>query len=48
VRPVLVCEVRFTEWTSEGLVRHPVYLGLRMDRRPRDVRAERPAPRPRS
>ena len=48
VRPALVCEVRFTEWTSEGLVRHPVYLGLRMDRRPRDVRAERPAPRPRS
>src|SRR5437870_184997 len=41
VRPVLVCEVRFSEWTSEGLVRHPVYLGLRSDRRPREVRAER-------
>src|SRR5216110_1279452 len=41
VRPVLVCEVRFSEWTSEGLVRHPVYLGLRADRRPREVRAER-------
>jgi bifunctional non-homologous end joining protein LigD len=41
VEPRLVCEVRFTEWTSEGLVRHPVYLGLRADRRARDVRAER-------
>src|SRR5947208_712680 len=41
VRPVLVCEVRFSEWTGEGLVRHPVYLGLRSDRRPREVRAER-------
>ena len=41
VRPVLVCEVRFSEWTSEGLVRHPVYLGLRTDRRPREVRVER-------
>jgi len=43
VKPELVCEVRFAEWTSEGLVRHPVYLGLRSDRRPRDVRRERPA-----
>src|SRR5437879_9966496 len=43
VRPALVCEVRFAEWTSEGLVRHPVYLGLRTDRRPRDVRAEHAA-----
>jgi bifunctional non-homologous end joining protein LigD len=43
VEPRLVCEVRFTEWTSEGLVRHPVYLGLRADRRARDVRAERVA-----
>src|SRR5207247_1970271 len=43
VRPALVCEVRFTEWTSERLVRHPVYLGLRTDRRPRDVRAEHAA-----
>ncbi|HYY06109.1 MAG TPA: non-homologous end-joining DNA ligase [Candidatus Limnocylindria bacterium] len=43
VRPELVCEVRFSEWTSEGLVRHPVYLGLRADRRAREVCAERPA-----
>lgn len=29
VRPVLIAEVKFTEWTFDGLLRHPVYLGLR-------------------
>jgi bifunctional non-homologous end joining protein LigD len=42
VRPALVCEVRFTEWTTEGLLRHPVYLGLRPDRLPTEVRREDP------
>ncbi len=32
VKPVLVCEVAFSEWTGEGLMRHPVYLGLREDK----------------
>ena len=27
VKPELLAEVRFTEWTSEGLLRQPVYLG---------------------
>ena len=27
--PKLVSEVKFTEWTSEGEMRHPVFLGLR-------------------
>jgi bifunctional non-homologous end joining protein LigD len=40
VRPELVTEVRFTEWTSDGLLRHPVYLGLRDDKAARDVRRE--------
>jgi len=40
VRPELVCEVRFTEWTADGAVRHPVFLGLRDDKRARDVRRE--------
>ena len=40
VRPELVCEVRFTEWTADGLLRHPVYLGLHSDRRPEDVGRE--------
>ncbi|HSC28836.1 MAG TPA: DNA ligase D [Vicinamibacterales bacterium] len=32
VRPELVAQVRFTEWTDEGKLRHPVYLGLRDDK----------------
>jgi DNA ligase D-like protein (predicted ligase) len=28
VRPRLVCTVRFTEWTDDGRLRHPVFLGL--------------------
>ena len=37
VEPELVAEVEFTEWTSAGAPRAPVYLGLRDDRDPRDV-----------
>jgi bifunctional non-homologous end joining protein LigD len=40
VRPDLVAEVKFTEWTSDGYLRHPVYLGLRDDIRPETVRRE--------
>ena len=37
VHPVLVCEVSFTEWTDEKIMRHPVFLGLREDKDPRSV-----------
>ena len=37
VKPALVAEVKFTEWTSSGEMRHPVYLGLREDKRAADV-----------
>jgi bifunctional non-homologous end joining protein LigD len=40
VRPDLVAQVRFTEWTADGKLRHPVYLGLRDDKRPEEVRRE--------
>lgn len=43
VEPKLVAEVRFGEWTHEGLVRHPVFLGLREDKAAGEVVAERPA-----
>jgi bifunctional non-homologous end joining protein LigD len=43
VRPELVCEAAFTEWTRDGRLRHPRFLGLRRDKRPRDVVRERPA-----
>ena len=42
VEPDLVVEIRFTEWTNEGLLRHPVYLGTRTDKKARDVRREEP------
>ncbi len=32
VTPELVCEVRYTEWTEEGLLRQPVFLRLRDDK----------------
>jgi bifunctional non-homologous end joining protein LigD len=38
--PVLVCQVRFTEWTTDGGLRHPVFLGLRDDKRPNEVHRE--------
>src|SRR6185503_3586107 len=38
--PRLVAQIKFTEWTADGKLRHPVYLGLRDDKNPRDVRRE--------
>ena len=37
VRPELVAQVRFTEWTDDNKLRHPVYLGLRDDKEPLTV-----------
>ena len=42
VRPVLVAEVRFTEWTFDGLLRNPVYLRLRDDKPAAGVRLRQP------
>jgi bifunctional non-homologous end joining protein LigD len=42
VSPELVADVRFSEWTKEGLMRQPVFLGLREDLAPGDVTKERP------
>jgi bifunctional non-homologous end joining protein LigD len=36
VEPVYVCEVRFREWTPDGLLRHAAYLRARSDKRPQD------------
>lgn len=37
VKPHLVGEVKFTEWTDKGEMRHPAFIGLREDKRPEDV-----------
>jgi bifunctional non-homologous end joining protein LigD len=40
VEPGLVCEVRYREWTRDGCLRHPVFLGLRPDKKLEDCTAE--------
>jgi bifunctional non-homologous end joining protein LigD len=45
VKPKLVAEVKFTEWTSAGEMRHPVFLGLREDKQADRVVLEKPTPR---
>ncbi len=42
VRPQLVAQVKFAEWTHDGQLRAPVYLGLRSDKKARDVVREEP------
>lgn len=42
VDPTLVCEIRFTEWTKDGGLRHPAFLGLRPDKSPKECRREEP------
>jgi bifunctional non-homologous end joining protein LigD len=42
VRPELVAEVEFTEWTSDGMLRHPSFQGLREDKPAGQVVRERP------
>lgn len=40
VKPVLVAQVKFSEWTRDGKLRQPVFLGLREDKEARAVRRE--------
>ena len=42
VKPKLVVEVKFSEWTRDGVMRQPVFLGLRDDVEPGEVRRELP------
>ena len=38
IRPELVAQIAFGEWTGDGRLRQPVYLGLRRDKKPRECR----------
>ncbi|HWL54914.1 MAG TPA: non-homologous end-joining DNA ligase [Chthoniobacteraceae bacterium] len=40
IAPRLIAQIRFTEWTHDGRLRHPVYLGLRDDKEPERVTRE--------
>ena len=42
IDPKLVGQFAFSEWTRDGRLRHPRYLGLRDDKRPEEVVRERP------
>jgi bifunctional non-homologous end joining protein LigD len=44
VRPELVCEVEFVEWTHDGRLRAPSFQGLREDKSAREVHREEPLP----
>lgn len=40
LQPELICEVRFSEWTQTGNLRHPSYKGLRFDKTPTEIDKE--------
>ncbi len=42
IKPQLLCEVSFTEWTADGHIRHPSFQGLREDKEATDVTMEKP------
>lgn len=45
VEPELVCNVKYTEITDDGSIRHPVFQGLRIDKPAKDVELEQPVKR---
>jgi bifunctional non-homologous end joining protein LigD len=47
VKPSLVGEVAFSEWTGDAKIRHPSFQGLRRDKKPADVKKETAADLPR-
>lgn len=41
IKPVLICNIKYTEWTRDKQLRHPVFMGLRIDKKPREVKEEK-------
>ena len=41
VEPLIVCQVKFTEWTRDGRLRQPVFLGIRADKNADEVVREK-------
>ena len=48
LKPELVCQVRFAEWTEGGNLRHPVFIGMRKDKAAKDVVREAPGAGPKT
>lgn len=42
MKPALVCEVKFSEWTGDGYLRQPVFVGMREDKPASQVKRELP------
>lgn len=40
IKPILVCQVKFSEWTQDSFLRQPVFLGLRIDKKANEVTRE--------
>ena len=40
LHPVFVCQIKFSEWTRDGKLRQPVFLGLREDKAANEVKRE--------
>jgi len=40
VNPKFVAQIKFAEWTRDGKLRQPVFLGLREDKNPREIKRE--------
>ena len=41
VKPKMVCQVKFTEWTRDDRLRQPVFLGIREDKNANEVDREK-------
>ncbi|MFN2437763.1 MAG: DNA ligase D [Chitinophagaceae bacterium] len=41
VKPKLVCEIKFSEWTKDKIARQPIFLGLREDKNPKEIHLEK-------
>jgi bifunctional non-homologous end joining protein LigD len=46
LEPELICEVKFSNWTNSGSMRHPVFKALRTDKIPQEIRKEEKAESP--
>ncbi|MBS4169247.1 DNA ligase D [Parachlamydia sp. AcF125] len=45
VKPELICEVSFAEWTKDNMMRQPIFRGVRIDKEPEEVKKEVSTPK---
>lgn len=41
IKPALVCNIKYTEWTRDRQLRHPVFMGLRIDKKASEVKIKK-------